>query len=109
MTETVNPEPRGIKWIIPLLAIATIGLYNGRGVLFHYGSILSGGIGGIAVLIGGGDQQTAREIAQGAVHPMPGLEQQIAFGLFIVSVVLLNVIIWTGGRQGTYSGGSDEH
>lgn len=95
-SELTNGEGRNLAILLALF-ISGIGLmYLGRAVFFHHGSWLSGGIGGFAVLLGGGDAEAARRMTESVLRRQPTFTEQVLFWLGAFAILLNVVAIRTG-------------
>jgi len=78
--------------VLVSLLIGGIGLmYLGRGVVLYHGSWLSGGLGAMATVLGGGDAETARGVVNATARREPTLSEQVLF-YSGCAAMLLNVV-----------------
>lgn len=78
---TVQHEPsaRSIYTLFGLLAASIVLMYLGRSVLLYHGAFLSGGFGGIAVMLGGGSAEQGQQVYDAVQRTPPGPWEQVSW------------------------------
>lgn len=95
-TERSTVDGQVLIVLIGLLVAGACLMYLGRAVILYQGSWLSGGFGGIAVLLGTGDVETARGVMGAVIRREPTLAEKMLFYSGAIAILLNVVEIRTG-------------